>query len=133
MTITHPQYSFTGDTTDALERFENISLSAPSTTANAAINYVEGDVWLHVQSGTTSDPLSGTTYVVVDKTWTEQTDKYVHNYRETFLYQTKINYSGTKQVLSTPFLFYFGLRPDKTSLDALIKYYGPKGAFPPAE
>jgi hypothetical protein len=133
ITITHPQYSFTGDTTDALERFENISLSAPSTTTNAAINYVEGDIWLHAQSGTTTDPLSGTTYVVVDKTWTVQPDKYIHNYRETFLYQTKINYGGTKQVLSTPFLFYFGLRPDKTSLDALIKYYGPKGAFPPAE
>jgi hypothetical protein len=133
MTITHPQYSFTGDTTDALERFENISLSAPSTTANAAINYVEGDIWLHAQSGTTTDPLSGTTYVVVNKTWTAQPDKYVHNYRETFMYQTQVNYGGTKQVLSTPFLFYFGLRPDKTSLDTLIKYYGPKGAFPPAE
>ena len=133
ITITHPQYSFTGDTTDALERFENISLSAPSITANAAINYVEGDVWLHVQSGTTKDPLSGTTYVVVNKTWTAQPDKYVHNYRETFMYQTQLNYSGNKQVLSTPFLFYFGLRPDKTALDALIKYYGPKGAFPPAE
>ena len=133
ITITHPQYSFTGDTTDALERFENISLSAPSTTANAAINYVEGDVWLHVQSGTTKDPLSGTTYVVVNKTWTSQPDKYVHNYRETFMYQTQVNYGGTKQVLSTPFLFYFGLRPDKTSLDTLIKYYGPKGEFPPAE
>ena len=43
------------------------------------------------------------------------------------------NYIGHKQVLSTPFLFYFGLRPDKTALDILIKYYGPKGAFPPAE
>ena len=133
MTITHPQYSFTGDTTDMLERFENISLSAPPTGSSLAVNYVEGDVWLHVQSGTTKAPLSGTTYVVVDKTWTAQPDKYIHNYRETFLFQTQLNYGGNKQVLSTPFLFYFGLRPDKTSLDTLIKYYGPKGAFPPAE
>jgi hypothetical protein len=141
MTITHPQYSFTGNTTDMLERFENISLSAPSTTANAAqYTNVEGDIWLHVQSGFTSntalwvkDPASGTTYVVVNKTWVEQPDKYVKDYRETFLFQTQTNYGGNKQVLSTPFLFYFGLRPDKTSLDALIKYYGPKGAFPSTE
>ena len=141
MTITHPQYSFTGNTTDMLERFENISLNAPNTTANAAqYTNVEGDIWLHVQSGFTIDtsvwvknPASGTTYVVVNKTWVEQPDKYVKDYRETFLFQTQTNYDGRKQVLSTPFLFYFGLRPDKTSLDALIKYYGPKGAFPSAE
>ena len=141
MTITHPQYSFTGNTTDMLERFENISLSAPSTTANdAQYTNVEGDIWLHVQSGFTSntalwvkDPASGTTYVVVNKTWVEQPDKYVKDYRESFLFQTQTNYGGNKQVLSTPFLFYFGLRPDKTSLDALIKYYGPKGAFPSTE
>jgi hypothetical protein len=133
MTITHPQFSFTGNTTDMLERFENISLSAPSTVANAAVNFVEGDVWLYVQSGTTKNPMSGTTYVVVNKTWTEQPDKYVKDYRETFMFQTQKNYIGHKQVLSTPFLFYFGLRPDKTTLDILIKHYGPKGAFPPAE
>jgi hypothetical protein len=133
ITITHPQYSFTGNTTDMLERFENISLSAPSTSSNDAISYVEGDVWLHVTSGTTKAPLSGVTYVVVNKTWTEQSDRYVKDYRETFMFQTQLNYSGTKQVLSTPFLFYFGLRPDKTALDTMIKYYGPKGAFPSSE
>ena len=80
MTITHPQYSFTGNTTDMLERFENISLSAPNTSANAAVNYVEGDLWLYVTSGTTKLPYSGTTYVVVNKTWTEQPDKFVKDY-----------------------------------------------------
>ena len=60
-------------------------------------------------------------------------DQYVIDFRETFLFQTQQNYSGNKQVLSTPFLFYFGLRPEKTALDTLIKYYGPKGAFPAAE
>jgi hypothetical protein len=58
---------------------------------------------------------------------------YVRDLRETFIPATAQNYVGNKQVLSTPFLFYFGLRPDKTALDALIKYYGPKGEFPPAE
>jgi hypothetical protein len=140
MTITHPQYSFTGNTTDMLERFENISLSAPPTGTTSAVGFVEGDIWLHVQSGFTSntslwvkDPASGTTYVVVNQAWVEQPDKYIKDYRESFLFQTQTNYGGNKQVLSTPFLFYFGLRPDKTSLDALIKYYGPKGAFPSAE
>jgi len=134
MTITHPQYSFTGNTTDMLERFENISLLAPDTTPNAAqYTNVEGDIWLHVQSGTTTNPASGTTYVVVNKTWTAQPDPYIHNYREMFMFQTQQNYSGNKQVLSTPFMFYFGLRPEKTALDMLIKYYGPKNAFPPIE
>ena len=38
-------------------------------------------------------------------------------------------YSTTLQILSTPFLFYFGLRPGKTGLDLLIQRFGPKGAF----
>ena len=50
-----------------------------------------------------------------------------------FVFPTAQNYSGNKQVLSTGFQFYFGLRPGNSSLDRLIKYYGPKGAFPPAE
>jgi len=38
-----------------------------------------------------------------------------------------------KQILSTPFMFYFGLRPGKTGLDLLIQRFGPKGAFKPIE
>ena len=41
-----------------------------------------------------------------------------------------LNYNGNEEVLSTPFLFYFGLKPGKTALDLLIKYFGSKGAFP---
>jgi hypothetical protein len=113
-----------------LERFENISRFAPITTTNGAVGYVEGDIWLHVTLGTTKNPLSGDIYVVVNKTWVKETNQYVSGSKETFLFKTINNYTGSKQVLSTPFLFYFGLRPDKTSLDTLIKYYGPKGAFP---
>jgi hypothetical protein len=43
------------------------------------------------------------------------------------------NYTGNKQILSTPFLFYFGLRPGKTAVDKFIERFGPKGAFPSAE
>jgi hypothetical protein len=102
-----------------------------------ATGYVEGDLWLHVQSGTTKDPLSGTTYVVLwngtKQVWTAQSDSYVKDYRESFIFQTKLNYMGNKQVLSTPFLFYFGLRPQNSAVDLLIKYYGPKGAFKSSE
>lgn len=46
---------------------------------------------------------------------------------------TENNYIGDKQILSTPFLFYFGLRPGKTAVDKFIERYGPKGAFPDTE
>ena len=133
MTKTHNTFSITGNTEDNFEVFENVSSLAPNTGSGAASGYTEGDVWLHVTSGTVSDPLVGDIYVVVNKTWTLQTDTYIKNTRENFIFQTQQNYSGTKQVLSTPFLFYFGLTPQKTSLDKLIKYFGPKGAFPSAE
>jgi len=47
--------------------------------------------------------------------------------------KTSDYYSGTKQILSTPFQFYFGLRPGNTGMDKFIKRFGPKGAFPSAE
>jgi hypothetical protein len=40
-------------------------------------------------------------------------------------------YSGNKQILSTPFQFYFGLMAGKTGLDKFIDLFGSKGAFPP--
>ena len=39
----------------------------------------------------------------------------------------------TKQILSTPYLYYFGLKPGKTAVDKFIKRFGPLGAFPSAE
>ena len=42
-------------------------------------------------------------------------------------------YNGNKQILSTPFQFYFGLKAGKTGLDKFIDLFGPKGAFPSAE
>jgi hypothetical protein len=46
------------------------------------------------------------------------------------IYPTVDPYNGNKQILSTPFMFYFGLRPGKTGMDKLIERFGPKGAFP---
>jgi hypothetical protein len=122
ITITHDSFYFSGNTSDSLERFEVVSLNIP-TNANS---FIEGDLWLKVTEGTIKDPIIGDIYVVVNKMWVKQGKQYAKNVYETFLAQTQNNYTGNKQVLSTPFLFYFGLRPHKTALDELIKYYGPK-------
>jgi hypothetical protein len=131
MTIDHNTFFVTGSTEDMLERFDVISYDTPDTSVNGAIDYIEGNLWLYVPptSGTTKDPQGGIIYVVVNKTWVAQTAEYIDGDRETFIPQTVLNYDGEKQVLSSPFLFYFGLRPEKSSLDLLIKYFGPKGAF----
>jgi hypothetical protein len=130
ITITHPVFWFAGDYEDSLERFETISFSAPVS----ASSYIEGDLWLQVLTGTLSDPQTGYLWTVVNEVWVNNSTSlgghtYSNGIYETFVPQTVLNYSGNKQVLSTPFLFYFGLKPGKTSLDRLIKYFGPKGAF----
>lgn len=61
----------------------------------------------------------------VSRPWTKDIDFVIK--------PTVVNYYGYKQILSTPFLFYFGIRPGKTAVDKFIKLFGPKGAFPPAE
>ena len=75
-----------------------------------------GTLWTRVGNagGWSSTPwtLSGVTYIIKP---------------------TENNYIGRKQILSTPFLFYFGLRPGKTAVDKFIERFGPKGAFPSAE
>jgi hypothetical protein len=130
MTTSHSTFSTQGNYEDMLERFENISMSAPT---GSAIGFTEGDMWLHVLTGSVKDPLTGNIYVVVNQTWTLQSQQYQKDVWETFITETIENYTGNKQVLSTPFLFYFGLRPEKTSIDLLIKHFGPKGAFTPTD
>jgi len=49
------------------------------------------------------------------------------------IWPTSDPYSTQKQILSTPFMFYFGLRPGKTGLDMLISRFGPKDAFTTVE
>ncbi len=130
MTTSHSTFSTQGNYEDMLERFENISMSAPTGSASG---FTEGDMWLRVLTGSVKDPLTGNIYVVVNQTWTLQSQQYQKDVWETFITQTIENYTGNKQVLSTPFLFYFGLRPEKTSIDLLIKHFGPKGAFTPTD
>ena len=49
------------------------------------------------------------------------------------IYPTRDPYLYSKQILSTPFQFYFGLRAGKTGLDKFIAKFGPKDAFPYTE
>jgi len=138
MTKDHATYFFEGNYTDMLERFEIITLAGGSTPD--PVIYVEGDLWLevltHGPTGFRKDPYTGNIYVLLNGAWSTAYS-YISNVgagnREVYLFETVNNYSGNKQVLSTPFHFYFGLRPGSTSYDKFIKYYGPKGAFTSGE
>jgi hypothetical protein len=130
MTINHGLFSFEGNYVDMVDRFDVIKMNTiPNLPASG---FTEGDLWLSVTNGTLSQPELGNIYVISGGTWNGPIP-YEQNNKETFIFPTAQNYSGNKQVLSTGFQFYFGLRPGSSSLDRLIKYYGPKGAFPPAE
>lgn len=136
MTKDHDTFKWQGNYGSSIERFEYTEYNVtPNLTPGAASGNTEGDLWLNITGGsmTTLWPAgpSGQTYVVVNKTWTPMGYYDLNN--QVFLPQTVNNYSGTKQVLSTGFHFYFGLKPGQTSYNKLIKYYGPKGAFPPSE
>ncbi len=90
--------------------------STGSTSTPPFYQPTAGTLWTRVGNagGWSSTPwtLSGVTYIIKP---------------------TENNYNGEKQILSTPFLFYFGLRPGKTAVDKFIERFGPKGAFPSAE
>jgi hypothetical protein len=90
--------------------------STGATTNPPFYQPTSGTLWTRVGNagGWSSTPwtLSGVTYIIKP---------------------TENNYTGNKQILSTPFLFYFGLRPGKTAVDKFIERFGPKGAFPSAE
>jgi hypothetical protein len=98
-----------------------------------------GFTYLYVTSGTTEQPLTGKLFVRYgnagnDTTnpmsgatgwqsidWTSTTDIIIPE-REDY-------YSGNKQILSTPYQFYFGLIAGKSGMDKFIDLYGPKDAF----
>ncbi len=134
MTINHNTFKLLGNfENNTLEMYEVISNQEPDTSTNGALPFIDGDLWLHVLTYGGTDyrklPITGDIYIVVNKTWVKQSQGFVNEQYEMFLFQTAKNYSGAKQVLSTPFLFYFGITPGKTAFDLLIKYFGPKNAF----
>ena len=95
-------------------------------------NQEEGFTVLHITSGTTQTPLAGTLWVRKGSigVWDSQSWNTNIDY---ILKPTLKNYTGNLQILSTPFLFYFGIRPGKTAVDKFVQLFGPKGAFPTSE
>lgn len=97
----------------------------------------EGFRVLVVTSGTVVAPVTGTLYTRVGNAAPNSTSNWSSqqwtNDVDFVIKPTTSNYNGNKQILSTPFLFYFGLRPGKTAVDKFIERFGPKGAFPSAE
>ena len=122
-------FTYTGVTyNDVYADIESTNLTG-YTTYN---NQEEGFTYLAIASGTLDNPLTGTLWIRTGET-SNWASKAWTNDLDFMIKPTSTNYNGTKQILSTPFLFYFGLRPGKTAIDKLIEKYGPKGAFPSAE
>jgi hypothetical protein len=136
--------TITGNTTDQIE-FDDVitgktqsgSLISVGTLLQDYNNQYPGYTVLAVTSGSILNPTVGTLYTRngpagndgstgwSTQSWTIDIDFIIR--------PTSDYYSGSKQILSTPFQFYFGLKAGKTGLDKFIDLFGPKGAFPPAE
>jgi hypothetical protein len=121
-------FTFTGITFNDV--FADVETTG--TTHTNYDNQEEGFKVLEIATGTEDNPLTGTLWTRTGDTgnwasiaWTNDVDFVIK--------PTTNNYSGNLQILSTPFLFYFGLRPGKTAVDKFIKRFGPNGAFPSAE
>ena len=93
-------------------------------------NQEEGFTFLYITNGDGSllGATDGILYTRIGSAgnWSSLTWSFNMDY---IITPTTSNYYGVKQILSTPFLFYFGLRPGKTAIDKFIKEFGPKGAF----
>jgi len=132
--------TITGNVLDQIE-FDVISTSSGYTTYNSEY---PGFTYLYVTGGTETIPTNGrlfTRYGSAGNNTTNPTGGTVGwqsiNWSTSIdfiLPQRQDYYSGTtKQILSTPYQFYFGLKAGKTGLDKFIDLFGPKGAFPSAE
>jgi len=142
------QYKFTGGTNDFTDQYlllpitnnfsgvtiPSIGVTNPiefdeiSTTDNH-LNYdtqYPGFTYLYANSLT--NPISGTLYVRYGTAGQWQMIPWTNN-TDFILFAREDYYNGTKQILSTPFQFYFGLKTGKTGLDKFIDLFGPKGAF----
>lgn len=118
----------TENTTNEIE-FDEVSLVDNHTTFNSQY---PGFTYLFVTSGTTEEPLAGTLYVRFGEggTWDDQPWDFTKDF---IIRKTQDYYNGSKQILSTPFMFYFGLRVGKTGIDKFIKLFGDSGAFTSAD
>lgn len=126
-------YTFNGLTltgsTDTFLEFDVIEDSDNHSTYN---NQYPGFTYLWVTGGTISEPTSGVLYTRYGSGGTWHSLNW-DNTKIFIIKKTQDYYNGNKQILSTPFQFYFGLRPGNTGLDKFIKRFGPLGAFPSSE
>jgi hypothetical protein len=127
-------YTFSGLTINTDNTTNDVEFDEISTTDNHATydNEYPGFTYLYVTSGTTIEPLGGTLYTRygTSGTWESQSWDYTDDF---IIRRTQDYYTGNKQILSTPFMFYFGLKAGKTGVDKFIQYFGDKGAFTSAE
>ena len=130
MTYTFSGLTITGDTIDAVE-FDVVSFTS-LTIPGIYDDQYPGFTYLHVTSGTLASPDTGTLYTRYGTAGTWHTLSW-NNTMDFIIRKTQDYYSEQKQILSTPFQFYFGLRPGNTGVDKFIKRFGPLGAFPSAE
>jgi hypothetical protein len=131
MTYTFSGLSISGlNVTNAVE-FDVVEDSVTDNHTSYDTQY-PGFTYLWVTGGTVTTPTSGILYTRYGTagTWHSLTWDSTMDF---IIRKTQDYYSGNKQILSTPFQFYFGLRPGNTGVDKFIKRFGPLGAFPPAE
>lgn len=132
-------YNFTGRITSGSTEidleFDIISLD-DSHLDDRYNNEYPGFTYLYVTSvNSNADPATGILYIRTGETgWTS----YPWNSAYTIIIRPTTDYyeheeDNNRQFLSTPFLFYFGLRPGKTGIDKFMKYFGNNEAFPSIE
>ena len=116
----------------------DIIYSGSSTAYQSYNSQYPGFTVLRVTSGTLLNPTAGTLHIRVGNAGNDGIvgwQIFSWNSGMDFILPQRQDYYGsnTKQILSTPFQFYFGLKVGKTGLDKFIDLYGPKGAFTSAE
>jgi hypothetical protein len=136
ITYTFSGLTITGSTipADEIENFLEFDVIEDTFTDNHTSYNTQypGFTYLWVTGGTESNPTSGILYTRYGSAGTWETTNW-NNSIYFLIKKTENYYNGNKQILSTPFLFYFGLRPGNTGVDKFIKRFGPLGAFPSTE
>jgi hypothetical protein len=124
----------TGNATNDIEFDAIISSGYTHTVYNSEY---PGFTVLKSSTNDIDNPTSGTLYTRYGNAgtdgivgWHSQSWDYTDDF---IIRKTEDYYTGNKQILSTPFMFYFGLRVGKTGIDKFIKLFGDKGAFTSAE
>jgi hypothetical protein len=138
MTYTFPGETFTGNTGNATNElpYDIVVVSPDADNHTIYDSEYPGFTYLYVTSGFTSGTeINAYTGILYTRYGTAgQWDSIPWNFTNDFLIRRTENYyNGSKQILSTPFLFYFGLRPGNTGLDKFIERFGPTGVFPTQE